>query len=128
MAPICDEGFGRSMKSVRPPRAQSESGIGGISHSLEAAPEDLPRGNPKAITPRVIPADVHEPDETAIRAICNRKCASHPAAIDAIVVLFAGGLSPSFPVRRRVTTSYGNRPDDSNTNGLRRELAQSSSP
>jgi hypothetical protein len=62
MAPICDKGFGPSTESVRLPRAQSESGIGGIDHSLDAAPEDLPRGNPKAVTPRVIPADDHEPD------------------------------------------------------------------
>jgi hypothetical protein len=98
MAPICDEGFGRSTESVRLRRAQSQSSIRGIGHSLEAAPEDLPSGNPKAVTPRVIPTDVHEPDEVAARAVHNRKCAANPVTI---IVLSAGDLPPSFPVRRR---------------------------
>jgi hypothetical protein len=102
MAPIYDEGFGRLMELARLSRARSESGIGEFGHSLEAAPEDLPRGNPKTVTPRVIPADVHEPDEAAIPPVRNHKCASSPAAIDAIVVLFAGYLPPSFPILRRL--------------------------
>jgi hypothetical protein len=71
-------------------------------NSLEKAPEDLPRRNENAVTPGIIPADVHEPDEAALSTARNRKCASKIWAVELLVVLLAGDLPPTLPVRRRL--------------------------
>jgi hypothetical protein len=66
---------------------------------FDDAPEDLPRRNVKAITPQVVPADVDQPDEAALPAARNGKCACKQAAIELRVVLLAGGFPPVLPVR-----------------------------
>jgi hypothetical protein len=78
----------------------AKSDIGGIGRLLEEVPEDLPRRNVKAVTPTVVPADVHDPDEAALLAIRNRKCSSQKAAVELLIVLLAGDLSPALPVFR----------------------------
>jgi hypothetical protein len=61
--------------------------------------EDLPPRNQKLVIPVVIPADVHQPDEAALHATRNHKCASRQPAVDLAVVLLAGNLPPVLPVR-----------------------------
>jgi hypothetical protein len=74
--------------------------IGRISRLLDEVPEDLTRRNVEAVTPEVIHADIHEPDEPALLAARNRKCAGKPVAVQLLVVLLAGNLLPVLPVRR----------------------------
>jgi hypothetical protein len=45
----------------------------------------------------MIPADVHQPDEAALRAVCNHKCAGRP-----VVVRLTGNLPPGLSIRRRL--------------------------
>jgi hypothetical protein len=47
----------------------------------------------------MILADLHHP---AILAPSNLKCASEPLAIESLVILLAGDLSPALPIRRRL--------------------------
>jgi hypothetical protein len=75
--------------------------IGGMGRLLKEVPEDLPRRNHKLVTPEVIPADVHQPDESELLAARNRKCAGKPVAVELLVVLLAGDLLPVLPIRRR---------------------------
>jgi hypothetical protein len=65
-----------------------------------STPEDLPRVNPKAVIPEVIPASVHQPDDAALLAARNRKRASRTRSVDLLAVLIAGDLPPVLPVRR----------------------------
>jgi hypothetical protein len=65
---------------------------------LDEAPEDLPRRNVNGVIPPVVPADVHQPDEAALPATRNGKCAKKPLAVEQLVVLLAGDI----PVRRRL--------------------------
>jgi hypothetical protein len=65
---------------------------------LEEGPEDLPPINAKAVTPKAIPADVHQPHEAALPAARNRKCACKRLAAELVVVLLAGDLPPTLPV------------------------------
>jgi hypothetical protein len=50
----------------------------------------------------VIPADVHQPDEPALSATRNRKCASKIEVIELPVILLAGDFLPVFSVHRRL--------------------------
>jgi hypothetical protein len=68
---------------------------------LDEVSEDLPRSNHKLVTPEVIPANVHQPDEPVLLAARNCKCAGKPVAVELLVVLLAGDLLPVLPVRRR---------------------------
>jgi hypothetical protein len=75
--------------------------IGGIYRLLDEVLEDLPSRNHKLVTPEVIYADIHQPDEPALLAARNRKCAGEPVAVELLVVLLAGDLLSVLPVRRR---------------------------
>jgi hypothetical protein len=68
-------------------RAESERDTGGIGRLLDKAPEGLPPRNYKTVIPAVIAADVHQPDEAALPASGNRKCASKPPSIDLLVAI-----------------------------------------
>jgi hypothetical protein len=82
-------------EAILPPRVSgNESDIGGIGSLLDNSPEDLPRRNASAVTPGVIPADVHKSDEAALLTARNRKCACRPEAVELLVILFAGDLPP----------------------------------
>jgi hypothetical protein len=81
--------------------AGAKSDIGGIGCLLEEAPEDLPRRNVEAVTPVAVPVDIHQPDEPALPAAGQRKCASKPTAVEPVVVLIASDLPPALSVRRR---------------------------
>jgi hypothetical protein len=105
MRPICDQCFGPSTGPSCPAGAESKREIGGIGRLLDEAPEDLPCRNLELVTPEVIPADVHQPDEAALPAARNRKCASKISAVEALVVLLAGNLPPAFP-SAGVSTSH----------------------
>jgi hypothetical protein len=52
-------------------------------------------------TPEVIPADVRQPDEPALLAARNRKCAGKLIAVELLVVLLAGDFLSVLPVRPR---------------------------
>jgi hypothetical protein len=73
----------------------------------------------------VVPADVHQSDGVAFSAARSRKCARKTAAIELLVFLLAGALSPT---SRRVTISDGSPPNHPNTGELCSVLAQASSP
>jgi hypothetical protein len=84
------------------PLARADSGIGGIGCLLEEVSEDFTRRNLKAVAPTMVSTDVHWPDEAALRAARNRKCASKPLGVELLVVLLAADLPPALPVRRRL--------------------------
>jgi hypothetical protein len=75
----------------------AKSDIGGIGRLLKKAPEDLPRRDVKAVIPTVVPADIHQPDETALPAARNRKCTGKIFAVELLVVLLAGDLRQLIP-------------------------------
>jgi hypothetical protein len=101
MAPLCDEGFGPLTGALLSP-VGAKSDIGGIGRSLDEAPEDLPRRDAKNVIPKVIPDDVHQPDEAALPAARNRKCATKPLAVELLIFLLVGDLPPILPVHRRL--------------------------
>jgi hypothetical protein len=53
----------------------TEDGQGGRKGKNKRVPKDLPRGNAETVIPEVIPANVREPEEAALPAARNRKCA-----------------------------------------------------
>jgi hypothetical protein len=75
VAPMYDQSFSPLMGPSAPARAESEIDIGRIG-LLDEAPEDLPGRNQWLVIPEVIPADVHQPDQTTLTATRNRKHAS----------------------------------------------------
>jgi hypothetical protein len=60
---------------------------GSLELDFNEASEDVPRSNAKAVGPRVIPANVHQPDETALPATRNRKCPRELGAVELLVVV-----------------------------------------
>jgi hypothetical protein len=61
--------------------------VGGIDCLLDEAPEDPPLRKAKCVIITVIPANVHQPDQSDLPVIDNRKHASEPPAVDLFVVL-----------------------------------------
>jgi hypothetical protein len=102
-----ERGKGNTVKGVERRRRQKGKRsdtreIGGIGRLLDELPEDLPRRNVNGVIPAVVPADVHQPDETALPAARNPKCGSKPLAIELLVALLAGDLPPALPLHRRL--------------------------
>jgi hypothetical protein len=58
--------------------------MGGISRLLEEAPEDLSGRSQKSVTSEVILADAHSPDEAALPASYDRKCAGKLTAVSGL--------------------------------------------
>jgi hypothetical protein len=103
MSPMCDRDFSPSTGTLLPRvLAERESGMEGIGSLRDEAPEDLPRGDHKAVIPGVIFADVYQPDETAFPATRNLKCGSKQFTVEVFVVLLAGDLLLVLPVRQRL--------------------------
>jgi hypothetical protein len=73
---------------------------------LNEAPEDLPTINDKAVIPEVVLANVHQPDEAALPAARDRKCACKPLAVELLVAqpatTFAVHLPPARTVQGRL--------------------------
>jgi hypothetical protein len=82
--------------------SNNETHMEGIVYLLTEASEDLPCRNVKAVIPVVIPADVHQPDEAAVPAASNRKCACKKHVAELFAVLLAGDIPLAIPVRRRL--------------------------
>jgi hypothetical protein len=61
-----------------------------------------PRISPNLVTPDVISVDIHQSDEAALSSGRNRTCTIKTPAIELPLVLLAGDLSPTLPVRRRL--------------------------
>jgi hypothetical protein len=79
-------------------RTKSEGNIGAITCSFDKVPEDLPYLNAKAVTAPVIPADVHQPDESARLALSDRKWSSQLCAIEFIAVFLVVDFPLVLPV------------------------------
>jgi hypothetical protein len=79
-------------------RTKSEGNIGAITCLFDKVPEDLPCLNAKALTAPVIPADVHQPDESARLALSDRKCSSQLCVIEFIAVFLVIDFPPVLPV------------------------------
>jgi hypothetical protein len=65
-------------------------------------PQILPHRNIGAVTPAVIPTDVHQSDEAAGPATRDGKCATKKRAFELLVVILVGNVPPVPPVRRRL--------------------------
>jgi hypothetical protein len=90
----------QSAGATPPARVESERDTGGIGRLLDEVPEDLPGRNEMAVIPAVIPGNVHEPNEAAVAATRDRKCACKPVSVELIVALLAGEIPSLLPVRR----------------------------